>query len=46
MIASLPDPKKLVFIESADHFFAGRLRELRETMESWVKELLAASASP
>jgi alpha/beta superfamily hydrolase len=46
MIASVPDPKKLVFIESADHFFAGRLRELRETMERWVKELLAASASP
>ncbi len=46
MIATVPGPKKLVFIESADHFFAGRLRELRETMESWVKELLAASASP
>lgn len=46
MIASVPDPKKLVFIESADHFFAGRLRELRETIESWVKELLAPSASP
>jgi alpha/beta superfamily hydrolase len=46
MIATVHGPKKLVFIESADHFFAGRLRELRETMESWVKELLAASASP
>ena len=46
MIASVPDPKKLVFIEAADHFFAGRLRELRETMESWVKEVLAPSISP
>lgn len=38
LVASLPDPKKLVVIEGADHFFEGRLRELRETIESWVKE--------
>jgi alpha/beta superfamily hydrolase len=38
MFASVPEPKKLVFIEAADHFFEGRLRELRETIESWVRE--------
>ncbi len=38
MVASLPEPKKLVVIEGADHFFEGRLRELRETIEAWVKE--------
>jgi alpha/beta superfamily hydrolase len=38
LIASLPEPKKLVLIEGADHFFEGRLRELRETIESWVRE--------
>ncbi len=38
LIASLPEPKKLVVIEGADHFFEGRLRELRETIESWVRE--------
>lgn len=38
LVASLPDPKKLVVIEGADHFFEGRLRELRETIESWIKE--------
>ena len=38
LIASLPEPKKLVLIEGADHFFEGRLRELRETIGSWVKE--------
>jgi uncharacterized protein len=37
MIASLPDPKKLVIIEAGDHFFEGRLRELRETIEAWVR---------
>jgi alpha/beta superfamily hydrolase len=34
-VASLPEPKKLVVIEGADHFFEGRLRELRETIEGW-----------
>jgi alpha/beta superfamily hydrolase len=27
-------------IDGADHFFEGRLRELRETIETWVKEQL------
>jgi alpha/beta superfamily hydrolase len=38
LVASLPEPKKLVLIEGADHFFEGRLRELREAIETWVKE--------
>ncbi len=38
LVASLPEPKKLVVIEGADHFFEGRLRELRESIEAWVKE--------
>lgn len=39
-VESLPDPKKLVLIEGADHFFEGRLRELREAIEAWVKEAI------
>ena len=35
LVASLPEPKKLVVIDGADHFFEGRLRELRETIEGW-----------
>ena len=38
MVASVPEPKKLVLIEGGDHFFAGRLRELRETIEGWVRD--------
>ncbi len=38
LVASLPDPKKLVIIEAADHFFEGRLREMREAVESWVRD--------
>jgi uncharacterized protein len=38
LVASVPEPKKLVRIEGADHFFEGRLRELREAIETWVKQ--------
>jgi alpha/beta superfamily hydrolase len=40
VVGSLPEPKKLVMVPGADHFFEGRLRELRETIESWVPEAL------
>lgn len=38
LVASVPEPKKLVLIEAGDHFFEGRLRELREAIEAWIKE--------
>jgi alpha/beta superfamily hydrolase len=38
LVASVTGPKRLVVIEGADHFFAGRLRELREAIAAWVKE--------
>jgi alpha/beta superfamily hydrolase len=38
LVASLSEPKKLVIIEGADHFFEGRLHELREAIEAWVRE--------
>ena len=38
LVATLPEPKKLVLIEGADHFFEGRLREMREPIEAWVRE--------
>jgi alpha/beta superfamily hydrolase len=37
---ALPEPKKLVLIEGGDHFFEGRLKELRETIEAWVREVV------
>jgi hypothetical protein len=40
MVKSASEPKKLVIIESADHFFEGRLREMRETVEEWTKSFL------
>jgi hypothetical protein len=41
LVTSLPEPKKLVMIEGADHFFEGRLRELREAIEAWMKEAVS-----
>jgi alpha/beta superfamily hydrolase len=44
-VTTFADPKKLVLIEAGDHFFEGRLRELREAIENWVKENVAAGKS-
>jgi alpha/beta superfamily hydrolase len=45
LVSSLPEPKKLVLIDGADHFFEGRLRELREAIEAWVREALSSQLS-
>ncbi len=44
LVASVPEPKKLVLIEGGDHFFEGRLREMREAIESWVPSVITISA--
>ena len=38
LVHSMPSPKKLILIAGADHFFEGRLRELRGALEQWVGE--------
>jgi uncharacterized protein len=45
LVNSIPEPKKLVVIEGADHFFEGRLRELRESIEAWVREAISSQPS-
>lgn len=45
LVNSLPEPKKLVLIDGADHFFEGRLREMREAVEAWMKEALSSQPS-
>jgi uncharacterized protein len=42
LVAPLPEPKKLVIVEAADHFFEGRLREMREAVEGWARESVRA----
>jgi alpha/beta superfamily hydrolase len=44
LTASVPEPKTLVIIEGADHFFEGRLHELRAAIETWIKDEVLHSA--
>jgi alpha/beta superfamily hydrolase len=45
LVESIPEPKKLVLIDGADHFFEGRLRELRQAIEAWVRNFTAEAGS-
>ena len=40
LVASVPQPKKLVIVEDVDHFFEGKLPEMRAAIEDWVRETL------
>jgi uncharacterized protein len=40
LIQTFADPKKLVRIDAGDHFFEGRLKELRAAIEEWIRERL------
>jgi len=41
LVNTFADPKKLVRIEAGDHFFEGRLKEMRGSIEEWTRETLA-----
>ena len=45
VVNSVAEPKKLVLIEGGDHFFEGRLKELREAIETWVRESIISQPS-
>ena len=38
LVESLPEPKRLVFIEGGDHFFAGKLDEVARAITAWMIE--------
>ena len=38
--AGATEPKKLVLVEGADHFFEGRLNEVQKHIEKWVRSTL------
>jgi uncharacterized protein len=39
LVETFAEPKKLVRIEAGDHFFEGRLREMRDAIEAWVENI-------
>ena len=41
LVNTFADPKKLVRIEAGDHFFEGRLKEMRVAIEDWVQEIVS-----
>jgi alpha/beta superfamily hydrolase len=43
LVANFAGPKKLVRIQAGDHFFEGRLKELRDVIEQGVREMVAGS---
>src|SRR3984885_6927678 len=38
LFATLPEPKRLVIVEGADHFFAGQLERVRGAIDAWLDE--------
>jgi fermentation-respiration switch protein FrsA (DUF1100 family) len=45
LVNTFADPKKLVRIEAGDHFFEGRLKEMRTAIEDWVREIVSAQTN-
>ena len=45
LVNTFADPKKLVRIEAGDHFFEGRLKEMRVAIEDWLREIVPAIAT-
>jgi len=41
IVATAPDPKQLVLIPGADHFFTGHIEQMQRALGQWLKELLA-----
>lgn len=42
LVATFAEPRKLVRIEAGDHFFEGRLKEMRGAVEQWLRATVAA----
>jgi alpha/beta superfamily hydrolase len=38
LFSTLPEPKRLVIVEDADHFFAGQFEKVRSAIDAWLDE--------
>lgn len=43
LFAAVPEPKRLVFVDDADHFFNGKLDQVDRAITNWMKEALPGS---
>lgn len=43
IVAMAAEPKKFVLVEGVDHYFAGKLEELRRVVEEWMRETLSVT---
>jgi uncharacterized protein len=46
LFETLPAPKKLVFVEGADHFFTGQLEKARAAIDTWLDERHPRASAP
>jgi len=46
LFEALPEPKRLVFVEGADHFFTGKLDQVDRALTDWLKAQTRARARP
>ena len=46
LFAGAAEPKRMVLIPQADHFFAGHLDEMRTALTIWVREVVGPAAVP
>ena len=44
LVQTFADPKRIVRIEAGDHFFGGRLKELRAAIEQWTRQALSVES--
>ena len=40
IVEGAAEPKRLIFIPGADHFFGGQLEPMQATLAGWLKEQL------
>ena len=45
LVNTFAEPKKLVRIEAGDHFFEGRLKEMRLAVEDWLRQIVPAQTT-
>ncbi|MHB1935235.1 MAG: alpha/beta hydrolase [Acidobacteriaceae bacterium] len=38
VVATAPEPKQMIWIEDADHFFVGKLEQVQSAIVDWVKD--------